>query len=123
MTAHTRSLVPFLHVADVERSIAFYSNLGFTVYNEMMRDGGTARTWAWLTSEKANLMLGSASGPIDPDQQAVLFYLYVNDISATHARLIALGHAPGNITYPFYMPGGECRLADPDGYVLMLAEV
>jgi hypothetical protein len=68
-------------------------------------------------------MVGMAGEPIDPDRQAILFYLYFDDIKATRAALVDLGHQPGEICYPFYMPGGECRLVDPDGYVLMLAQI
>lgn len=123
MTARTRSLVPFAHVGDVERSIRFYSDLGFKVTNSVAGEDGTTRAWAWLRSEKADLMLGEASAPVDRSQQAVLFYLYYDDIEQTRATLIGLGHAPGEIKYPFYMPGGEFRLEDPDGYVLMLAQI
>ncbi|WP_426699740.1 VOC family protein [Rhodanobacter sp. Col0626] len=123
MAAQTRSLVAFAHVANVERSIKFYADLGFKVANSVVPQGQTAPVWAWLESEKANLMVGLASGPIDSSQQAILFYLYYEDIKQTRATLIELGHKPGGIAYPFYMPGGECRLEDPDGYVLMLAQI
>lgn len=122
MTAHTRSLVAFAHVADVQRSIDFYADLGFQVCNSVNAEGQTTPVWAWLQSEKANLMVALACEPVDPHQQAVLFYLYYDDIQSTHATLLRLGHNPGAIQHPFYMPGGECRLQDPDGYVLMLAQ-
>ncbi len=123
MTATTRSLVAFAHVASVERSIAFYADLGFTVASTVVPPGQSVPVWGWLESEKANLMVGLADGPVDPSQQAILFYLYFNDIKQTRAALVSCGHAPGEIAYPFYMPGGECRLEDPDGYVLMLAQI
>jgi catechol 2,3-dioxygenase-like lactoylglutathione lyase family enzyme len=123
MAAQTRSLVAFAHVADVERSIEFYADLGFKVANRVVPEGRTAPVWAWLESEKANLMVGLASAPIDPSQQAILFYLYYDDVKRTRAALLELGHHPGEIDYPFYMPGGEFRLQDPDGYVLMLAQI
>jgi predicted enzyme related to lactoylglutathione lyase len=123
MTANTRSLVAFLHVASVERSIAFYADLGFKVQNTVVPQGQSTPTWAWLSSEKANLMVGLADGPVDASQQAVLFYLYFDDIKQTREAVVARGHSPGEIMYPFYMPGGECRLEDPDGYVLMLAQI
>jgi hypothetical protein len=123
MAAQTRSLVAFAHVASVERSIKFYADLGFEVANSVTPEGQSVPVWAWLESEKANLMVGLASGPVDSSQQAILFYLYFDDIKRTHATLVELGHAPGEIRYPFYMPGGECRLEDPDGYVLMLAQI
>lgn len=123
MAANTRSLVAFAHVADVERSAAFYAGLGFKVANTVVPEGHAAPVWAWLESEKANLMVGLASGPVDASQQAVLFYLYFDDIKQTRATLVSLGYACGEIRYPFYMPGGEFRLEDPDGYVLMLAQI
>ena len=123
MAVQTRSLVAFVHVASVEHSIRFYADLGFKVANTVVQEGQSVPVWAWLESEKANLMVGLASGPIDASQQAILFYLYFNDIKQTRATLVELGHSPGEIKYPFYMPGGECRLEDPDGYVLMLAQI
>ncbi|HJP96980.1 MAG TPA: VOC family protein [Rhodanobacteraceae bacterium] len=90
MAAKTRMLVPYAHVADVERSIGFYAGLGFKVKNTVVPDGQAAPVWAWLDSEKANLMVGLASGPIDSAQQAVLFYLYYDDIKQAHAALAAL---------------------------------
>ncbi len=123
MPAHTRSLVAFVHVASVERSIGFYADLGFRVANTVVPAGHTAPVWAWLESESANLMVGLAAEPVEASRQGVLFYLYFDDIAQTHAALQRLGHAPGAITHPFYMPGGECRLEDPDGYVLMLAQI
>ncbi len=122
MAAHTKSLVAFAHVADVERSIKFYADLGFKAENTVVASGQNTPVWAWLESEQANLMVGLASGPVDATQQAVLFYLYFESIEETRANLVQLGHAPGEIKYPFYMPAGECRLVDPDGYVLMLAQ-
>lgn len=123
MAAQTRSLVAFAHVASVERSIKFYADLGFKVTNTVVPENQSAPVWAWMESERGNLMVGLASAPIDAAQQAILFYLYFDNIKQTHAALAELGHSPGEIKYPFYMPGGECRLEDPDGYVLMLAQI
>ena len=123
MAAQTRSLVAFAHVASVERSIEFYADLGFKVKNTVVPQGKSTPVWAWLESEKANLMVGLADGPVDASQQAILFYLYFDNIKQTHGALVERGRFPGEIKYPFYMPGGECRLEDPDGYVLMLAQI
>ncbi|MFT3808202.1 VOC family protein [Arenimonas sp.] len=123
MSADTKSLVAFAHVADVERSIGFYADLGFRVANSVTPEGGSTPNWAWLQSGEASLMIAQASEPIDPHRQAVLFYLYFDDIRRTRSELLARGREPGEIFFPFYMPGGECRLSDPDGYVLMLAQI
>jgi hypothetical protein len=76
--------------------------------------------WAALERGNAALMLARAREPVVPGQQAVLFYLYYDDIAATHAALSAKGLSVGEMAFPFYCPKGEFRLGDPDGYCLML---
>ncbi|GGD50384.1 VOC family protein [Pseudoxanthomonas indica] len=121
MTAGLRNLVPFVHVQDVARSIAFYEKLGFVLQKTHAEPGTTQPIWAWLEGGHGQLMLGQSSGPIDAGQQAVLFYLYFEDVKATHAELAAAGLPVGPLRFPFYCPQGEFRLHDPDDYVLLLA--
>lgn len=120
MSLSARTLVPLAHVKDVEVSIGFYERLGFTIGNTFVPPDTTAPTWAWLQSDRAQLMLGRADEPVVPSQQAVLFYLYYDDVPATKAALSESGLETGPITYPFYAPRGEFRVVDPDGYVLMI---
>lgn len=115
-TIRTRRLVAYAHVANIDASIRFYAELGFTVANRVEDH------WAWLSSNDANLMIALACGPVDAGQQAVLFYVYVDDVRAAHAHLRALGHATGEIAHPPWLPNGEFRMLDPDGYVLMIAQ-
>jgi len=118
-----RSLTPFLHVADVERSIAFYRRLGFGIQNTHTMQGASAPTWAYLESDRAHLMVARADGPVDPEQQAVLFWLYADDVAGMHAKLREAGIDVGPIQTPFWSPRGEFRVTDPDGYGLMIAHV
>lgn len=120
MSIAARSLVAMAHVASVRRSIEWYANLGFAVRGEFTPQGGSEPSWVSLESGNAQLMLSQASDPVLPEQQAVLFYLYFDDVPAIHARLTELGLEPGPITTPFYNPKGEFRLTDPDGYCLMI---
>ena len=115
-----RQLVALAYVADVRASANFYEQLGFEVGNSHADPGSGEIVWAALERGNASLMLSKASGPVDASQQAVLFYIYYDDIAATRAALAAQGLAVGEMTYPFYCPKGEFRLEDPDGYVLML---
>ena len=118
-----KSLVPMAHVADVEASAAFYAKLGFEVQGSFTPPEDDAPSWVSLISDGAELMLARASEPVVPDQQAVLFYLYCEDVQARHAQLANEGLEPGPITKPFYNPHGEFRLVDPDGYVLMVTHL
>ena len=115
----TRQLVPMLSVADVERSIAFYRHLGFEVGNTFAPPDATKPSWAWLKCDDAQLMVAAASGPATA-QQAVLFYVYTDDVVAARASLVEAGLNPGAISTPFYAPRGEFELKDPDGYVVMV---
>jgi len=118
-----RALVPLAHVADIARSIAFYAKLGFTVENQVVAAGEEQPNWAWLRSDRAEIMLARATEPVIAREQAVLFYTYCDDAAATHAALAAAGLEPGAIATPFYNPGGEFRLVDPDGYVVYVAQI
>ena len=116
----TRQLVPMVSVADVERSIAFYSQLGFEVGNTFAPEGAEKAVWAWLYSDAAQLMVTAAEEPVVAEQQRVLFYIYTDDVAAAHEELAEAGLNPGTIMTPFYAPRGEFQLVDPDGYVVMV---
>jgi len=120
-------LVPMIHVADVERSAGFYRLLGFEIGHRVPPAG--QMHWAWLYAPKAadwkrgpNLMLTRGENAIDAGAQEVLFYLYAEDLKSLRTTLLAKGVNPGEITYPDYLPNGEFRLQDPDGYTLMVAQ-
>jgi predicted enzyme related to lactoylglutathione lyase len=114
-------LVPFAHVADVDRSVAFYERLGFDMRNEYVPED--RRVWAFLERGDARLMVAEADGAVDPHAQAVLFYLYTRDLDGLRARLVAAGVAAGEITTGNLGPDRQMHVVDPDGYVLMLAEI
>jgi catechol 2,3-dioxygenase-like lactoylglutathione lyase family enzyme len=120
MSVVPKQLVALAYVADVAASMRFYTRLGFEVGNTHADPHSGETVWAALERGSASLMLGKASGAVDAGQQAVLFYLYYDDIADTRVRLAADGLPVGEMAYPFYCPKGEFRLTDPDGYVLML---
>lgn len=119
-TLPLRGLVPMAHVQDVARSIDFYHLLGFRPRNTLEHMGQVF--WAWMENGKAHLMLTRSNGPINVGEQAVLFYLYAADVAAYREELIARGVTVGPITYPHYMPEGEVRIDDPDGYCLLVGQ-
>jgi predicted enzyme related to lactoylglutathione lyase len=122
MTPVVTSLVPMAFVASVPRAIAFYETLGLTARNTYAPPDGEEPAWAWLESDRARLMVARATEPVVPSQQAVLFYLYCDDVNAMRATLQAAGVTTGPIQFPFYAPRGEFRVEDPDGYVLMVMQ-
>ena len=121
-------LTPYAHVADVQRSIDFYAQLGLIAANTHVHGG--ALLWAFLTNVDGDpnaaavrLMLARADEPVDPHAQAVLFYLWAEDVRALHDELKDNGVAVGEVHEPFYMPAGEFRVEDPDGYVLLIGQL
>jgi hypothetical protein len=126
-TAPITGLVPMIHVGEVERSAEFYRLLGFEIGNYVPHAG--PMQWAWLYAPRAadwkrgpNLMLTRSACPIDANAQEVLFYLYAADLKSMRNTLLANGIEAGEISYPEYLPNGEFRVQDPDGYTLMIAQ-
>lgn len=113
-------LVPFVHVAEPDRSIAFYRRFGFEVVDSLRHHGQL--DWAFLRASGARLMIARATAPIDPHEQAVLFYLYVRDLPALRGHLRSEGVDAGEIFHDGAIPAGEMRVDDPDGYCLMVAQ-
>jgi catechol 2,3-dioxygenase-like lactoylglutathione lyase family enzyme len=124
------SIVAMIRVADVMKAAEFYRNLGFEIGNAVPRECPPFH-WAWLYQPKApnwktgaNLMLVSGEVPGMSESQAktVVFYLYARDLKSLREDLLAKGFAASEISYPEYLPEGEFRLEDPDGYTLMIAQ-
>ena len=114
-------LIAMAHAVNVQRSIDFYKLFGMEVRGSLRTPTGELR-WAHLACGQAHLMLARASGPVPASEQAVLFYLYSPDLIALRQHLLASGVKVSSITYPDYMPKGEIRLEDPDGYVLLTGQ-
>ena len=115
-----RRLIPFVHVAKVQRSIDFYHHLGFVVASVYRYRGQPV--WAALRSEGAELMVTSGDA-IDQAGQGVLFYLYSGDLAALRGQLLASGIDAGEIEDGTPGPREEMELRDPDGYVLKVAQI
>lgn len=140
---HVNRLVPMAHVADVDAAAAFYAMLGFTIESQYKRPDGITN-FVGMIAGTAKLFLARASGPIVPSQQAVLFYMYTEDVQALRQHLLqqrledggippgfrklgSEGYMPERnavyaICHPFYMPEGELRVQDLDGYTLLIGQ-
>jgi len=128
-SAPVSSIVAMARVEDVMKSAAFYRHLGFEIGNAVPKE--PPFNWVWLYQPKApnwktgaNVMLvsGEVRGTTASKDRTGLFYLYAQDMKALRNELLAKGLAASEITYPPYLPEGEFRLEDPDGYTLMIAQ-
>jgi hypothetical protein len=118
--ARAQALTPLAHVKSVPDSLAFYRLLGFETLNTFTPPDRKVPTWAAVRSGRADLMLGEATEPVVASKQAILFYLYCDDVQGLRNELLARGIAAGPIQTPFYALSGEFRIEDPDGYVIMV---
>ncbi len=109
-------MVPLIPVSDVDRSIAFYKLLGFTVANSIDNEGKAG--WAWIDNGQTSLMLASAENKPAPSSQQ-MFYVYGASTLEMWKELTAAGVKCSPIESPFYAPQGEFRVDDPDGYIIM----
>jgi hypothetical protein len=67
-------------------------------------------------------MLSCSDRAGDLANSGTLYYLYAANLVSLREKLIAAGFEPGALTYPDYLPKGECEIKDPDGHTLMLAQ-
>jgi len=115
--AAPRSVVALLAVSEVQRSIDFYAKLGFELGKEPMKNNAGVATFGWMHhGQAAQMMLSRTGRTLNPGNQDVMFYLYVTDMPAYREQLIARGVEVGEVKYPFWSPGGEFRVDDPDGW-------
>lgn len=121
MTAKVTGLIPMAFAAEVQRSVDFYRLLGMEIRGSLRAPSGDLQ-WVHLACDQADLMFARASHPVIASQQAVLFYFYAPDLIVLREHLLASGVKVSPITYPDYMPKGEIRVEDPDGYVLLIGQ-
>lgn len=114
-------LVPFLLVADVERSIPFYEALGFNVVKRYKPDGRLEFAGLEATPA-ATVMLARVDDVPEtgPNAQAPGFlYLYTSNLGALRDPLLALGYEADEIEDgPGPGPNRQMCIRDPDGHMV-----
>ncbi len=109
------------HVVELQRSVDFYKQLGMGIRGSLRDSSGQLQP-RHVCFEQADRMLTRASKPVIPSQQAVWFYLYSPGLIALREHQLSCGVKVSPITHPEYMPTGEIRLQDPDGYTLLIGQ-
>jgi uncharacterized glyoxalase superfamily protein PhnB len=106
---------PILSVDDLPRAVAFYSRLGFAESYRFSEEGAAA----FVALERHGCEIGLAARH-ESGHGAFSYWVYVDDVDATHAELTAAG-APSEAE-PRTEPWGErvASVRDPDGNVVHL---
>lgn len=105
-----------LAVADMDRSVAFYADLGFPVVA-----GGAGAPFTTLRAGRSFLNLQLVDGWSPPDKVWGRVILWVDDVDTVYERALAHGLPPEFA--PTDAPWGEryFHLRDPDGHELSFA--
>jgi catechol 2,3-dioxygenase-like lactoylglutathione lyase family enzyme len=118
--ARLNHLEPRLHVADFNRSVAFYRDvLGFSVEATFPEDNPS---FAIVSRDGVGLQIGGADAKKSPqDRPTCTLYFDVTDALALHDQLkskIPIEWGPE----VFFHHRREFAIRDPDGHLLILSE-
>lgn len=115
MAGRFRESFPILEVADLRRSLAFYSGLlGFERTYSFPSDDDPQ--FVLLAVEDGKLGLAAADGPVETASTSI--WAYTNDVDAAVEELREAGVRI--VDEPSVRPWGErvASVADPDGYLV-----
>lgn len=118
-------LIPFIHVTDVPRSIAFYEALGFRLGDTYAPQGRLE--FAELESTRAAKVMLARVDELperDPEEAGPGYlYAYTRSLDALSRRLLDHGFQPGEIRDGSPGPEREMCVRDPDGRGHMVTEL
>jgi uncharacterized glyoxalase superfamily protein PhnB len=117
-------MVPMLAVADVGRSINFYTQtLGFQLIG-LLENGGTPFWARFKAADDVELMVTTRDASdvrAEGEFRDVVLYFYPESVERVRAHLIDSGMVVGKTVVTFYGMN-EIRITDPDGYELCFGE-
>ncbi|RZT26815.1 lactoylglutathione lyase [Kribbella sp. VKM Ac-2569] len=114
-----------VRVSDLERSLAFYTAVGYLTLATIPRDDGSSLIWLRLPDEQSvslELVHRPADGPVETGGFEH-FAIEIDSLAETIERLTAAGLQPGEPELPGGPDGPKTSwLVDPDGYRIELVE-
>jgi len=118
--AYLLSISPRLHIADFNRSVAFYRDvLGFTVDTVFPEENPQ---FALLSRDGVGLQIGGPEAKkADSDPPTVTLYFEADDVRGLHEELkdtVAIEWGPE----VFFYQRREFAFRDPDGHLIIMSE-
>ena len=104
-------------VSQVERSVDFYSSLGFAPTGVYGEPAGVAI----MQRGDVTIMLQLAD-KVQNVGGRWFVYVYVDDLPALHREFLDAGMAPTDIRYPDYYGCDDFDVTDPDGHVIAFGQ-
>jgi catechol 2,3-dioxygenase-like lactoylglutathione lyase family enzyme len=120
VTDAIRACTPVIYVADLPSSVRFYELLGLS--QQASGDDGEW-SYTYLKCGPVGLLLAAGATAVHTPDGPVTLYLQVLDADAISACLTEGGVQVEHLGYPDHAPGGELKVADPDGHVVLLGQV
>ena len=119
MKPQVTAAAPVCYVRDLEAGRLFYGSFGYTE----ARSGGEGDSrWSYLQCGEHTLLLAYVEPPLITVELPLLIYLYVEDLAAVRQHLEEAHRAYELVGYPDHAPGGELRVKDPDGNVVLVGQ-
>jgi hypothetical protein len=113
------SMVSATYVRDLDRSRVFYEALGFVEQSAGRND---LSAWSSLHHDRHSVLLVTSTPAPDIPALPLLFYFYVDDLSAAIRSLRDANAVVTPVGQPPHAPGGEARTTDPDGNTVLLGQ-
>ncbi|GAA2510811.1 VOC family protein [Pilimelia columellifera] len=119
MTGAATAVVPILYVRSADQSARFYRMFGFAEDRQGALDDSQ---WRYLRHGELTLLLAEVHPPLITVALPLVLYIYVDALEVVLERLAAGGASSEHIGYPDHAPGGEARVLDPDGNVVLVGQ-
>ena len=113
------SVVAATYVRDLDGSRTFYAALGFTEGSSGSND---LSAWSSLHHEGHSILLVTSAPAVDIPPLPLLFYFFVDDLTAAIRSLQDAGSTVTHVGHPPHAPGGEAKTLDPDGNTILLGQ-
>ena len=80
-----RKVVPMIHVPNVQATVDWYKDIGFTVTSSFDDDG--EMNWALLSLDDSELMFNAGGQPSSSDRREVDLYVRAENVDDLYRRL------------------------------------
>ncbi|MFF9207646.1 MULTISPECIES: VOC family protein [unclassified Streptomyces] len=121
-----KTLFVSYRVTELDRSLVFYTALGYAELGRVEADDGTRLVILKFPEEPAaslELVHRPGDGPVDVGSGFDHLAIQVEELATTLKTLTAAGLKPGPLQYPGGAHGPKTSwLTDPDGYRIELVE-
>lgn len=113
------TVVPMIHVPDIDATAAWYERLGFTI--DATASDGSETVWARLTLGEHAVMLNGGGRPAEHDRRDVDLYVTVDDLADRRADLPKHVEVIQDL-YDAYHGMREFIVRDPNGFWITFAQ-